>query len=769
MSRNYELLSNIGKPPQAMVTVKPASDSPVPHREERVTPASQIGVFNWLDTARVLRRHWRSSLIFALLVWVTTTAVVFTRKSIYEPSATIEIDPVGPAIGLSQSGASGSNDVEYLETEAKKLESDELLVAVIRSLHLDENQEFIGTEKNSLLSHANPPKWLGTPQDPTAQKTATGAPIELSAVENVALRSLRDDLTVKRDATSRLVTAKVASHDPALAAVVTNTLVDLFIERTYTTRHDAIMESSQWLSKQLDDVRDAMQKSNAALADYENKWGIADLGQDDKQQSTTTQRIAQLNQELTQAQADRIELQSYIKGGNEAAFQQVGNDPVVQTLTQKLADARTALSESEVIYGKNHPNVKKLQSQVDELQTQLNGQRGVIIGSLQKKYAAAEARERLLAQEMKGAMDQGAHMGQYNILKKEAQDNRALYETLYMRVKEAGIAAESRSSNIRVVDRARVLDTPTGPHRMLIAAAGLFAGLFGGVMIAFARASIDNTIHSSADMRRSTGIAGVSMMPSFELKNGSKVKVLEGSFLQQRVNGSRERNQLASFHGSLLSRPGSPEAEAVRALQTSVMLYGNGNPPQILQVVSAFPGEGKTTIAVNLAIALSTHTETCIVDADLRKPSVARAFGITPRTGLGEVLLGMAPLEAALIPIPGLSNLTILPATDQAGAEEKLFGFDSMQETLGMLRARFRHIIVDTPPLMAYADGRAIAPLADGLILIGRSGLTTREGMAETIELLGRINAPPIIEVVLNDVSPGPLDRRYGYRYPTTS
>lgn len=770
MSKNYELLAAIGDQSastRSLGSVRPSFESRPRRRERQTLPPAQISnhISNhtWLDTINVLQRHWRASIIFASLVWLTTIIVAVVQRPVYEPTATVEIDPAGPMISITQTGGTTSNDVEYLETEAKKLESDELLVAVIRSLHLDQNSEFVGKDSASPRTDWWATRWF-RPQRNSGGQVGTGpGVIQLSEKENIALRSLRSCLTVKRDPTSRLVTAKVSSHDPALAAVVTNTLVNLFIERTYTTRHDAIMESSEWLAKQLDDVRATMQQSNAALIDYEKTWGIADLGEDSKEQSTTTQRIAQLNQELTQAQGDRIQLESYVKEGNEAAIQQVSNDSVLQSLTQKLADARTALSESEVIYGPNHPTVKKLKSQVEELQTQLAAQRNVIIGHIRTSYAAARERERLLEGELKGALDQGGRMSQYIVLKKEAQNNRELYDTLYMKVKEAGIAAESRLSNIRVVDRARVLDTPTRPHRMLIAAMGLIISIFGGVMIAYIRGNLDNTIHSSNDVKMITGISAISIMPSFPSSplstNASNVGALE---LSKKVTNT----QLERYWGTriLLDSPRSAQAEALRGLQTSILLHGNGGPPQIVQVVSAFPREGKTTIAVNLAIALSTHGETCLVDADLRRPAVAQVFRLAPTVGLGEVLLGSAPLDAALVNVPDIKGLTVLPATTQTRLEERLFGYEMMRATLGMLRMRFKHVIVDSPPLIAYADGRAIVPLADGLILVGRSGYTTREAMAETVELLRRMNSPPIIDVVLNDVSSSLLDR--GYYYP---
>jgi polysaccharide biosynthesis transport protein len=764
MSRNYELVRSIRnrlEPLQPMFTRD--------HRPARLgqakLPATQINKSDWRRTLNILQWHWRSSASFAAVVFLTVTFVAFTQKPLYEPTATIEIDPPGTELGSWEAGAV-SNDTEYLETQAKKLESDELLVAVIRSLHLDQNPDVVGGGREfggvSLFSRLNLFDWDVKPQEDSEAQLGeqTAVAPKLSKMENVTLRSLRSRVTITRDTSSRLVSARFSSHDPRLAALVTNTLVNLFIERSYKTRHDAVMQSSAWLSKQLDDVRESMKTSDAALVDYEMASGIAQLGVDDKQQSTFTQEVAELDRQLTQAQADRIRLEAYVNGiqaGKGASLQQVGNDPVIQGLTQKVAALRTALAESLVVYGKNHPNVRKIQNQTDELEAQLTAQRRAIIKGIQNSYAAAQEREKLLSQEMKEAMDRVHHMGQYNILKKEAQANRELYNTLYTRVKQVGISAESKASNIWVVDPARVLDTPTRPHRMLIMTIGLFVGLLGGAMIVLLKDSFAPTIRNLDDVKRSTGISAISIMPTFESKNGSGGAPGPDFTLLR----DKENCQTTAAQRFVWKRPRSPEAEALRGLQTSIMLCPLGSPPQVIQIVSAFPGEGKTTLAVNLAAALSRHSKTCLVDADLRKPGIADSFGILPQQGLGEVLMGRASLKAVLTHLPDLRNLSILPACVPTGDPGQLFVSQSMQEILRALRQEFQHVVIDSPPLIAYADGRAIAPLADGLVLVGRYGFTTCEAMARSIELLTHVNAAPIIEVVLNAVGHTSLASRY--------
>ena len=261
-------------------------------------------------------------------------------------------------------------------------------------------------------------------------------------------------------------------------------------------------------------------------------------------------------------------------------------------------------------------------------------------------------------------------------------------------------------------------------------------------------------------------------MPTFESKNDLREGFLRVPWLASPDtintgdNSTSENDEPAHLVAtpSLLENPGSPEAEALRGLQASIMLRRAGNSQQVIQIISAFPGEGKTTIAINLAIALSGQSKTCLVDADLRRPAVARSFGMSPKIGLTDVLTGTASLEAALIQHTHLRHLSILPAGAGIADAGHLFVSGSMQAVLGALRRQFQHVVIDTPPLIAYADGRALASMADGLIVIGRCGVTTREAMVQIMDLLTHINAAPIIEVVLNDVDQEPIESHYRYQ-----
>jgi capsular exopolysaccharide synthesis family protein len=680
-----------------------------------------------LRALNVVLKQWRWSALFAITVIVAVTAATLAMKPVYESEGRLQIDPPGAEVFSLNATGIGLIDSEYIATEAQKLQTDDLALATIRALHLDSNPEIIREMPDKPFTYGS---------DWRMQR------------ETAALRRFKARLSIRRDPSSRLVGVTFAAHDPRLSADVVNSLMKQMVQHNLEARSRAIADSSILLSSQLDDIRAKMESSARVLSAFGAKTGIADV---DPNSNTYAEKMGDLNKQLVQAQSDRIHFQSFLAPlSNTDSLPQIRNNLVVQALTQKLAETESQLAQSRVIYGPNHAEVRKLQNQVNELQSQLKMQSAAIVLELWTNFRAAKAREAMLSGEVKGATADLAILSQYNVLKREAQADRTLYDALYAKIKEAGIAAASKSSNVHIVSQARVLDHPTRPRRALNILAGILLGLIGGVALAFVKDRIQDRIQTADEIRDWTGLPSVMVVPAIRPGHddiGIRRKVRSHPKLDWK-NGE-------DYIGPdcfLLQRPDSPESEAVHALRTMLFVSQTEDPPKIVLITSSLAGEGKTTVANNLAIALAKHGKTCLVDADLRMPTVGTSFNLLPRFGLEHYLQGSATLDQVMFASVDVNDLTIIPSILPTEYTNYLLTGGPIRSLMERLRERFDFVVIDTPPILLYADGLAVSTLVDGVILVGRSGQTPRGAMRRSMELLGMIKSAPILTVVLNAV-----------------
>jgi capsular exopolysaccharide synthesis family protein len=722
-------------------------------------------LLTWEQVRRVTQKNLRAmSIVFALVVLAVTSAA-FLIHDVYQPTARVQIDPPGSGIKTLHEieYASDIDSQEYLETQAQILKSDALAVAVIRALHLDRNPE--------LVSKADLQKF-GEPQTGSKQaapKDATDDPYlqeqyslaNRTPLESIALDKFQRRLAVSPIRNSRLIEVSYTSRDPRMAQTVTNALVTQFIDQNYRNRYTSTMEASEWLSHQLNDLREKVQESNQAVADYQQRFGFVEA---DDRDVPLAQLMDDVNRQYSDAAANRIEAEAYVRMidlGESNAIPAVRDDQLYQNLMTRFADARAQLAQARTIYGDDNSNVKKLENESNELAAQVEAERTRMVNQVRTAYAAALEREQLLQksrEKLRAQMgDASSHMVGYKVLKNEALATGELYNTLQARLKEAGIYAGLKSSNIRIVDLAPQLQKPTAPNRGLIIAAGSLLGCFMALAFCFVRESLDGTLRSPDDIRESTGLTSLAMIP----------KVTEGS-----PSATIVSNALSSIAQPPHSMNGGPaprifsdeshsaECEAMRDLRAGLMLMRSGAPPRVILVSSPSSSEGKTTVAINLAIALARRAPTCLVDADLRRPMVAKAFGVRPVLGLSDVLSGQSTVEHTLTPAPRVTGLSLLCSGQAPPNPGDLVTSDRMKSAVGALREKFEFVVIDSPPVIPVSDARVISPLSDVVVLVGRYESTTRRALARSAQLLSDARAS-VMGVVLNDIDYSSADYRY--------
>jgi capsular exopolysaccharide synthesis family protein len=664
-------------------------------------------------------------------------------------------------MGLDHESAVTSGNVPaYLDTQTEILNSDGLALSVINQLHLDQNSSFL---KPSILqrSVAWVEGWLSS-------KNNSGASRDTERL----LTLFHKNMTVGEVKGSQLVEVRFESTSPQLAAEVANTTVEQYIDRTYRSRYEATVRAAQSLSPRLADLQSSVKQSTDALLEFQKKHPGAELGSagpvaadgttgfsSSSGSNPIATRVSELNQQLTQAMGDRLQQESYmkqIKQGNVDSLPQMKDSALIQGLTGRLVDSRAQLAQALGVYGSNNPQVRKLEMESDELSKQLDGERARIASQIQSAYNSAQNREQLIQNTlrgMKGQLDQSnADIVQYDALKREADANGNLYTTMSSRTKELALTGALNSSNIRVVDQARTPLSPDGPHRLRILGFGALFGIFGGAILAFAAEQMNDTVSSVEDFRQWSGLPTLALVPqiSVPVSRGAL-----GTGKPTRMTMSRSMSTIRTNGLKFLTEnPNSPEAEAIRNLETSIRIPFSSvsRAVQTILITSSLPGEGKTTIATNLALALSRHGKTCLIDGDFRHPSITSSFGLTARIGLQDLLTSPTDsLDESLKPVPEIPNLTVLGVGARIPNSLECLTSPRMTDLVSELRTRFEYIVLDSPPIIPFSEGRWLSTLSDASILVVRCESTTRNAITFSMDILDDLKAT-VLGVVLNGV-----------------
>jgi polysaccharide biosynthesis transport protein len=407
-----------------------------------------------------------------------------------------------------------------------------------------------------------------------------------------------------------------------------------------------------------------------------------------------------------------------------------------------------------------------LQAQIKDLDANIEGEKQNIIDTLDSEYRAAMAREVMLNKaldEQKNEVNEMAgKMVEYNILKREAEANKTLYDGLLTKLREAGVSAGLRSSNIRVVDPAMVPSHPSRPAKARNVALAFIVGLVGGIGLALMREYLDNTVKTPDDIETLARLPSLAVVPQFAGNNGNGNGKRQKALAGFSSNGHEKRMELVAQH-----LPKSQMSEAFRALRTSLLLSRADHPPQVILVTSALPREGKTTAAANLAVTLAQlGDKTVVVDADLRKPGVGRLLNMTGGNyaGLSSYLAGVSSLDLVTVPHPSIPNLAAIPTGPLPPNPADLLSSHKLAEAIRELRGKFKFIVIDSPPVMAATDAVILSVQTDGVLLVVRSGETPKEAFTRTRDLLVSVKCN-ILGVVLNAVDASAPDYYYSYRY----
>jgi polysaccharide biosynthesis transport protein len=760
-------LNKLTRIPKDVIVENPPRYVNVSHQDE----AASQGV-EWHHIQRIVRRHWKPALAFVLGLEAIVLLVVLTLPTSYQSTATLEISPVvSESVALRDSSPITPTQQDYLDTQSEILRSDYLAIKVIRDLNLDHNTTFYSPNLISqAINHAKV-VWTGSSKEASEEERIDGL-----------VKTFRTGLSVNQVKNSRLVDVSFESRDARLSTVVVNDLVRLYLDDAHRSKYDSTLKAAESLAPELTDLKDSVDKSNRALSDFQTTHEGAALAGSLPQSGDATGdsmgqamssnpiavRVAQLNQQLTVSIGDRLQQESNVHEIEENHYDvlpQMKESPLIQELTQKRVDSRAALAQALVVYGSNNPQVRKLLQQTEELNTQLNAERARIVEQIKSSYKSAKVREDLLRKslhDLKSQLDSSnADAVRFDLLRREAQAESNLYITTSARIKELAVSGSLAANNIRILGDARIPYRPSGPHRFQILGAGLLLGMIGGVVLAFVSEGMDDKISTLADVERFSGMSPLGLLPASERNWRGGIG-----------NGNRvfRKKQISDFSVPVLQflkeKPNSPEAEAIRSLETAVRVSAQLKdlPVKTLLITSGFPGEGKTTVATNLAAALSKHYKTCLIDADLRHPVITNTYGLKREIGLQDALMNPELVDQINTMPMEIPSLTVLGSGGAIPDAIDKMTSDAMAKLLERLKNRFDYIVIDSPPVIPFAEARWLSVHADGIVVVARASTTTRRALGWTMSILGDVQAQ-VLGVVLNGVDISIDCEGYGSAY----
>jgi succinoglycan biosynthesis transport protein ExoP len=612
-------------------------------------------------------------------------------------------------------------------------------------------------------------------------------------------RRLASTLKVLPMGPTRMIEVTAESSDPIFVAEFLNQMSEEFIQQNIKARGEMSQRTSQSLMGLLEEMREKLRQSEGALQDYAQTSGLMFTSD---RKNVAEEKLSRLQNELSDAVADRIAKQSQYESAKTKApeaLPDTSNQSSLPEYQGKLADLRRERAALAVTYTPRQAKVKSLDAQIASLQDTLDAEKHNVTSRIENDYQQAVRREALLSagfnaqSQLVSELDQRAV--QYNILQRELDSNRQLYDSMLQRAKEATIASAMRASNVRVVDPAKPPRSPARPRPMLNSALGLLIGSCTGLLLAFVRWVTDSRLREPGDAQnlslRELGAVqhdphGRALLRSFNDRDGLKIRLridskswlntMERTNLFGRADSDEPRRRQIELVEQLWQqltefRPGSNAESSVvlescRSVATSLLLAGTAT-RRVLVMTSAGPQEGKTTLVCNLGLMLAAHTRlrVLLVDADLRQHRLNELFGLTNGRGLSSLLrVGLNSAQSLddfvqKTCVPGLSVLTSGPAPESC--VNLLHGQDFSQ-LLRRLKEEYDIVLIDTPPLHV-ADARLIARAADGVILVVRAGQTAREAAAAAYERLSADDSR-ILGMILNDWKPQSSARDY-YRY----
>ena len=564
----------------------------------------------------------------------------------------------------------------------------------------------------------------------------------------ILAQGIQAGLNVSGGTQSQIINISYQHKDPELAADIVNAISEAYIEFGLEARLSQIKDTAEWLSEQLEELRVTLQKSEDKLRNFRMSQNLMDTEQ---QQRIANTQLQTLNTELVRAQTQLTEAEELYNQviqleQNNGDYRSIG--PVLQSntirdLVREESQLNRKVQELSERYGEKHPKMVAARSDLSSAISNLDREAAKIVENIKKQYRSAQSQEKsirdLITQTTEGLQSYQGESFELTRLEREVENNRRVYENFLGKLMEADVSGDYDASNIRVIDSATVPKSPIKPRSMLIVAASLVFGIFFGVIWSFVRELMGNVFRTPDQLEQELALPSLGITPLVKKKKDTIAPEKQYIF-----------DQRSTF------------SEAINTIRTGLIFSNIDNPPKTILITSSSGSEGKTTLAINLAVALSQIDKTLLIEMDLRKPAVGRDLGIKTEFGLSDLLSGKTDTNV-FHSVEGANNLSVITCGTIPPNPMDLIASKRFNNLLSSLKERFTYIVIDSPPTLPVSDSCILAKMVDATIVAVKAEDTKISMAKETITRLSKVNAK-ITGVVLTQASPQKMSY-YGEHY----
>lgn len=705
--------------------------------------AEQLITFR--DLLRVLKVNWRPILLLALATMILATLVTALMPPVYVGNALLIVDPQRNRILNEQSNPSVlsnlPSDPASIESQVQMLESHALASQVVDRLGLTADSEFGGVKSKPAVSIGGPlrnflrslglnPGLLGIKLGSSSQQDAEPKQ-DLNASlrwREAVINQFHGHLDVHQVGLSTVIEVNFRSNNPNKAAAIANAVANSYIDNLAAAKTNASQGASKWLADRVTQLARRASAADAAVQQYKAEHGLVDTSNGtaitDQQLGALTAQLVQAEGDEAQARAKLSRVQQLVHAGHGADATDVVASPLIAQLRQQESTLIQQKADLSSRYGPMHPAMLNINSQLRDLRQKISEEINRIVGTATNDVTVAAARVGAVRGNMAAATSSTAAQNRERVKLMELQANaasdRAIYQSYLDRLKQTEQQAGLETADVRLASPAAVPLAPVAPKKAMIIGVSTLASLVLGFLIALIADRMCNGFRSKREVEATLGIQVLATIPELQMwRRSLKEVVLKG-----------------------LRHPHSSFSEAIRGLEIGVSFHAEGKPNarpetgRVVLVTSALPAEGKTTTTVSLArrLAASGH-KVVVIDADLRRPSVAAALGLQQvRHSLADYLTLRCSLEEALVPDPR-SSAMVLTATCAADATE-LVSSPAMASLVERLRQIADFVVIDSPPVLAVHDAKLLAQITDGTVFVIRWKKTPREAVAQAMDML---------------------------------